>query len=661
MMPAHFLSRLLSLAVLLVGVLAGAAMAESDVPRFKESACPFVNDDLADVVRCGYLVVAENRAVDNGRTLHLAVAIIRSSAASPRSDPIVYLSGGPGGKNVEYVPRRADHFFWNRYREDRDLVFFDQRGTGFSEPRFCPELTVALSTAVFRGISVEEQRNFEREAVLECRAKMLAAGIDFSAYNSATSARDLDELRQALGYESWNLFGVSYGTRLALTAMRDTPGGVRSVVLDSVSPPGSPSADSNHKLMRTLRLVFDQCAADRRCHAAFPTLEADFFSVVDELEARPVELAMTDPIRFPDARIVINGTVFVAGIFQGLYEQAFVPFLPILVRELKAGNESMLYAMADSLAPDPHFVSQGLRYAVDCYEHIPYATAEALAEDRAAHPQLAVFHNLSDEQAICDAWHSVRAGPAELQAATSDIPTLVAAGEFDPITPPSYARLAAERLRNATLFEVRGASHGVILHSDCAQGIMQAFLDDPLSPPDTSCVASLQRADFVTSAHANPGVYRLVRQIQELPGTATVVGLGAKFLLIGSAILVWPIAWLSRRRSRDNVETPSAARQARTLEFVTALLIVVFLAGLAWAIKAAIQQNVYLLAIGVGASAAPLFLLPWIVALLTLVLSAFVLLAWKHRWWGIIGRIYFSLVAVACAGFVLWAVHLGLI
>ncbi|HEX7718981.1 MAG TPA: alpha/beta hydrolase, partial [Woeseiaceae bacterium] len=327
---------------------------------------------------------------------------------------------------------------------------------------------------------------------------------------------------------------------------------------------------------------------------------------------------------------------------------------------LKAGNETLFYALADSLVQDPHYMSQGLRYAVNCYEHIPYATAEALAEDRALHPRLVAFQEFTDEQAICAAWHPVRAGPVEQQAVTSDIPTLVAAGEFDPITPPSYARLAAESLRSATLFEVRGASHGVIVQSDCAQRIMQVFLDDPQSPPDTSCIASLERGDFITSAHANPGIYRLLRQLQEPPGTATLVGLGVMILLIASALLVWPIAWLIRRKSRDNAETPAHARQARTLEFLTALLIVVFLAGLAWAIIAALQQSVYLPAVGVSAWAAPLFLLPWLIALLTLVLSVFVLLAWKHRWWGITGSIYFSLVAAACAGFVLSAVHLGL-
>jgi pimeloyl-ACP methyl ester carboxylesterase len=332
--------------VLQLAFLGNGALAQSDVPRFEQAPCPFAAEGVPDAVECGWLVVSENRAKADGRTLRLSVAVIRSIDENPRPDPLVFLSGGPGQSSVEVVPRRVDHPFWNRYRKERDLVFFDQRGTGYSDPEFCPELDIALYTAGFRGLPVAEQRDFERQAVLECREKMLAAGIDFATYNSKTSAQDLDDLRKVLGYESWNLFGASYGTRLALTAMRDTPDGIRSVVLDSVSPPNSPLADAQSKLMRSLQLVFDRCTADERCRTAFPTIEADFFEVVTALEAQPVVLAMADRNRFPDGRIVIDGTLLLTGVFQGLYDAAFVPFFPLLVRELKAGNVHLLSALA---------------------------------------------------------------------------------------------------------------------------------------------------------------------------------------------------------------------------------------------------------------------------------------------------------------------------
>lgn len=650
----------LLLAVLLATASVGT-VAQQSVPRFETGECPFEFDGSPGAVECGTLVVAENRDRPGGRSLRLAVAVIKSTAPNPRPDPIVFLSGGPGGASVEFVANRVDSPFWNRYRSNRDLVFFDQRGTGFSEPRFCPDLDFALYTASFRGLPAAQQRRFERDAALDCRDRMLAAGIDFSAYNSRTSARDLDELRQALGYERWNLFGVSYGTRLALAAMRDTPAGIRSVVLDSVTPPNAPAGDDSDRLMRSLRLVFDQCAADPRCDAAFPALEEDFFSAIAELEKRPIELTMADASRFPDGRIVVDGTVLAAGVFQGLYFQGFVPFMPLLIREVAGRNKNVVAALAENLVDDPGYISQGLYYSVECYERIPFAAPEAIAADRARNPRLAPFQEFNDERAICEIWHAERAGTDELQAVHSEIPTLVAAGEFDPITPPAYARLAAASLPNATYLEVPGAGHGALVTDDCTRKILQAFLDDPTGTPDLNCVESIKRAAFITDAYVNPGIYRLIRTFQPVPNVAALAGLGITALLVLSAILLWPVAWFRRRRTRPNLPaTPGIVVTARGLAFLAALLIILFLAGLGWAIVDAVARNSFLPAIGISGSAAWLFVLPWAIAVLTIGVTGFSVMAWKNRWWTIAHRVHYTLVAAACAGFVFWVANLGM-
>ena len=301
------------LRVLACVLLCGSAIAQEVVPRFEPAACPFEGAENRDDVRCGYLVVRENRGLPDGRTLRLAVSVLKSPGSDPQPDPLVFLSGGPGGPSVEYSMARLESPFWNRYREKRDLVFFDQRGTGYSDPEFCQELNFSLSTSAFRGLSATDRKAFVIEAVDACRKKMLAKGIDFAFYNTITSAQDLDDLRQALGHEQWNLFGGSYGTRLALTAMRDTTVGIRSVVLDSTWPPNAPIADSKERLMDSLNLAFGQCAANADCRAAFPALRQDFFSALDDFEANPMILEMGDPDRFPDGRIVVDGNLLASG------------------------------------------------------------------------------------------------------------------------------------------------------------------------------------------------------------------------------------------------------------------------------------------------------------------------------------------------------------
>ena len=408
-------------------------------------------------MKCGYLVVPENRSLPNSRTLRLAVAILKSLSDNPLPDPLVYLSGGPGGASVKYSVWRLKNSFWDQYRKKRDLIFFDQRGTGYSDPKFCPELDFTYQTTSLRGLSANEQNTLVIEAVAECRQSMIAKGIDFAFYNSTTSARDLDDLRSALGYDTWNLYGLSYGTRLALTAMRDTPEDIRSVILDSNWPMNALMADSYARLKRSLDLVFEQCADDTDCNASFPNLKQNFFAMLDDFEANPMVLDMGEPDRFPDGRIVINGNVLAAGVFQGLYDPNFISILPLVVRELGSRNEDVITALADGLVTQPGVVSSGLQLAVNCYEWSSRLTSGMKEGDRAQHPELSVWKPYPDSSDICETWHTQRAPASEFGAVRSNIPTLVAAGEFNPITPPSYSQLTAASLPNSTYIYVPGA------------------------------------------------------------------------------------------------------------------------------------------------------------------------------------------------------------
>ena len=143
---------------------------------------------------------------------------------------------GPGGDALEIVPLVfADRFA--PFLADRDFIMFDQRGTGFSEPSLaCPETLELAFETIELELTDEESRTLSLEALNECRDRLAADGIDFTAYNSAENAADVNDLRIAMGYEEWNLYGISYGTRLAQTVVRDYPEGIRSIILDSAYP-----------------------------------------------------------------------------------------------------------------------------------------------------------------------------------------------------------------------------------------------------------------------------------------------------------------------------------------------------------------------------------------------------------------------------------------
>jgi pimeloyl-ACP methyl ester carboxylesterase len=645
--------------VLACTLLCGSAIAQEAVPRLEPADCPFEGADGRDDVQCSYLVVPENRNAPAGKILRLAVAVLKSTNPEPRPDPLVFLSGGPGGPSVRNSIARLNSPFWNRYRAERDLVFYDQRGTGFSEPEFCPEMNFSVTTATFRGLSAADRHTLVVDSVEDCRRKMLAQGIDFAAYNTVTSAEDLADLRRALGYEQWNLFGGSYGTRLALTAVRDWPAGIRSVVLDSTWPLNAPLGDSKARLARSLNLAFDQCAGNADCRAAFPNLREDFFSALNDFEAKPMTLQMGDRDRFPDGRIVVDGNLLAWGMFQGFYDEGFVKVFPLVVRELGARNQDLLTALADGLVQELG-VSAGLAYAVDCYDWITRVSRELAEADASRHPELKVWQAYADEQGICNAWHDFRADESDLQAVRSEVPILIFAGEFDPITPPAFGRLAADSLPNSTFIEVPGASHGAIPYRDCTINIMAEFLDRPSEKPDTTCVAGITPISFTTDVYMNAGVYRLAKQLEQ-PSTVRMIGSGVILLLLLSAVIAWPLAALVRRVRGRALSMPAAARKARWLAALTSLVGLAFIVAVGVLIAVTAQENPYLIGFGVPANARPLFFLPWLFMLGTAGVVVLAIVAWKRGWWSLPGRLHYSFIACACVGLIAGIASLGLL
>ncbi len=258
------------------------------------------------------------------------------------------------------------------------------------------------------------------------------------------------------------------------------------MILDSTSPPNVRNwVDAPSQFARSLRLVFDQCNADAQCRQTFPELEKDFYSVLENLERTPIIITGLDN-RFPEGRLVVDGTLLAAGIFQGLYDYRFIRLTPLLIREMKNRNAEVLRAIAEGLVRDSQDLNVGLQYAVDCFEMAPLSPQSEIESERRRYPELGVWHELVDEQALCKAWHDVRADSQESLPVQSDIPTLILAGEFDPITPPSYGRIAASTLTVSTFVEIPGAGHGASPTSECTKISLTFFCGLPPTIPSCS-------------------------------------------------------------------------------------------------------------------------------------------------------------------------------
>jgi pimeloyl-ACP methyl ester carboxylesterase len=473
------------------------------------SACRFVlPDDIQQGVDvdCYYLTVEEQPEGDEtgnyGRVIRLAVAVFHPPGGASQQDPVVYLSGGPGVSVLEMVRWQFEDMSEPVFATGRDLIFFEQRGVGLSIPALdCPEydeLALDYLDHQVDGQQVTEQQmsRWILERLGECRDE-LSRQADLTAYNSAASAADVDDLRQALGYEQVNLWGGSYGTRLALEVMRRYPEGLRSVVLDAVYPPDVDLyLESPANFNRALERLFAACAENNVCSQTYPNLRQVYFDTVMRLTAEPVLREIQNPMTGEKFDAWLDGSTLLGLTFQLLYDSKLRYLLPQQIYAASQGEyrdfdriQGVLIALLD-------YSYRGMMYSVQCHEELAFSSAGDFRSLNADFPELAQLYNNSvlGELAyqVCQEWGAGAAEASANQPVTSSIPTLLMGGEFDPITPPEWGRHAAETLDNGNFFEYPGIGHGASVVDDCPMQMMVDFLDNPYSKPDDSCIAKMR-------------------------------------------------------------------------------------------------------------------------------------------------------------------------
>ncbi|GAA2542807.1 alpha/beta fold hydrolase [Mycolicibacterium diernhoferi] len=504
------LSALLS--AVLTAVVAGCAQDGSDGAdphettrlSYVSAPCPRPNfpgvpeSGLGPEFTCGYLTVPENRRVDNGRTIQILVARAEALSDAPAADPIVYLASGPGGAGTLSAPG----VIAGGMNADRDVIFVNPRGTVHSDPFLsCPETDEFTARSINLVLARQSTANLAAAAVAACRERLATSGVDFAAYNSLENATDHADLRTALGIKEWNLYGVSYGSDLALQILRDHPDGVRSVVLDSVVPPNINIVDRWWEAPASaLAAITRACADQSHCVAAYPDLMQTFTATVDALDRAPAQVTVTDPSG-RDVPVTVDGSKLVPLVVDWSRDAARVADIPRMIYAASRGDVTLAaeaIAASDLPAEQRGTLGYGLTLGAYCQEMTNWTTREeALAGARKAMPDLpdAVLRvtptgsHIFDE---CRAWGVGRSDPAARQPASSAVPTLILSGTFDASTAPAWVDDVTGGLPNSTVLHFPGSGHGVIPDSSCAQSIMTAFIDEPNPDVDRSCIANIE-------------------------------------------------------------------------------------------------------------------------------------------------------------------------
>jgi pimeloyl-ACP methyl ester carboxylesterase len=464
-------------------------------PRFEPAPCPFT--PAADQVEghslsCGFVLVPENRARPEGNWLRLAVAVFKSRTVVTRPS-LIFLGGGPGTFVLERFGPWVSGARARDLTADRDFVLFDQRGVGFSQPSlYCQEL-VDLKYQIIGSHPTREQETEDQvAAAFACRDRLVASGIELAAYNTAANAADVNDIRVALGYDRVDVWGLSYGTRLALAVAQDFPEAVHSLVLDSALPPSvNQVVDRVANAERAFQVLFDGCAADVACASAYPDLETVFYDLVAQLNTTPARYLAQHPRTGVVHNVVLTGDRLVRTLVDALDDASLIPFVPLVAVSIQHGDFTLM-SQATSLLTFTDSRSAGMFYSVNCTDMVSRTSAPQLfAARRTVRAEIAEALSEDARLRICAGWGAAQPRPSASRPVVSDVPTLILAGEYDPLTPPAYAEIAGRTLRNSSWFEFPAIGHAVVPTSPCALAMMIDFLATPALTPDASCIADM--------------------------------------------------------------------------------------------------------------------------------------------------------------------------
>jgi pimeloyl-ACP methyl ester carboxylesterase len=414
--------------------------------------------------RCGKLERPENPEDPASPPLSLRVAVVPALSLEPEPDPFVPIAGGPGQSTIEFYAALSHAF--EDIRRTRDIVLLDQRGTGESAKMQCdvPDEVIAgqLST---------------EETIALTRACLDALPYNPRFFTTSVAVQDLEALRIALSYSQLNIYGISYGTRVAQHFVRQYPASVRSVILDGVVPPQlALGARIAIDAQNALHHIFDRCAQSPACEERFPQLADDFASLQARLAADSVAVALASPLTGAPDTVRFGHAEFAAAIRLLSYDPRTVALMPLLIHE--AAKENYAPLAAQFLMVMEHVsgsIAVGMHNAVVCTEDAPFYDGDSVSRDEL---ELTYIGPMMVEalNAICSVWPAGVIDPDFKTAVKTHKPVLLLSGDADPITPPHFADLAAVDFENKKHLTGLHQGHGQA-GTGCMPDVMALFIE----------------------------------------------------------------------------------------------------------------------------------------------------------------------------------------
>ncbi len=396
-------------------------------------------------------------------TLTLSIARIAARAKQSSADPVTLLAGGPGQAATESWPQIQSAFY--PILANRDVYLIDQRGTGSSARMDCEAPPADQSLSVdLKVVQNNAQRCFDQQSLAT------------QWFTTSVAVRDLDAVREALNIETWNLYGVSYGTRVALHYMRRYPEQTRSVILDAVVAPEKPlGPEIPIHAQQALDALFDRCINTAACNDAFPDLKNQTNTLFDSLKesARTVQfenisLGALESMEFTAEHLA--STVRLLS-----YSAYGTAILPSMLYDAAKNNNLAPFARQSAMITRQldGSLAAGMHATVFCSEDVPRLS---VTNTKALQDTYLGDSLIDISKATCKPWPTGVVDADFFEPVSSDIPVLALSGSVDPITPPAYAELAIKSLSNAMhiVNEHQGHTQAPL---GCVPNIMSQFVD----------------------------------------------------------------------------------------------------------------------------------------------------------------------------------------
>ncbi len=438
----------------------------------------------ADSVYCGSLAVWENRSTQTGRKINLSVTVIPALQKDSAGAPIFYLEGGPGVAASESAAFFADKE--NPYRNYHDIVLIDIRGSGKSNPLNCNSLQFKAD------LQEQLEEMYPAQAVKECYDS-LSTLADLSQYTTSIIAEDMDEVRRWLGYKKINVFGLSYGTKLAQEYMRRFPEAVASVVLFSPVIMNS-RIPLYHAAFaqQSLDKLFDGCAKDSACAKTFPDLKKEFSLLMEKgrKQAFVIDHTMADGTK---RNLTLSWDAFQTKIRSMLYIPATQCNIPFVVHQAYLDNWKPFLSLFNENPVSDDFISEGLYLCITCAEEVPFIASNEI-DSLNRHTFMSTYR-IDQQQRACSLWKKGTIPADFLNPVSSSVPTLIISGGNDPVTPTSWAKTIAANLPNSKLVIIPEMAHTFdgLSNEHCFDDMVLGFISNPLNPEwNLNCIEQMK-------------------------------------------------------------------------------------------------------------------------------------------------------------------------